>query len=79
MIDLHGHYLPGVDDGAGSLEDSLAMLSHAEADGIEAVVVTPHANSAQCTVKGFDHVGTAAHPQGPSRPADHQQRLLLPP
>jgi protein-tyrosine phosphatase len=54
MIDLHGHYLPGVDDGAENLEQSLAMLRHAEADGIEAVVVTPHANSSQCTGKGFD-------------------------
>lgn len=45
MIDLHGHYLPGVDDGAKSLEDSLAMLRHAQADGIEAVAVTPHACS----------------------------------
>lgn len=54
MIDLHGHYLPGVDDGAGSMDNSLAMLRHAQADGIEAVVVTPHANSAQCTAKGFE-------------------------
>jgi len=54
VIDLHGHYLPGVDDGAGSLEDSLAMLRHAQADGIEAVVVTPHANSALGTGKGLD-------------------------
>jgi protein-tyrosine phosphatase len=51
MIDLHGHYLPGVDDGAENLEVSLAMLRHAEADGIEAVVVTPHACSSQCKVK----------------------------
>jgi protein-tyrosine phosphatase len=54
MIDLHGHYLPGVDDGAENPEQALAMLRLAEDDGIEAVVVTPHACSAQCTVKGFD-------------------------
>jgi protein-tyrosine phosphatase len=29
------------------------MLRHARADGIEAVVVTPHANPAQCTAKGM--------------------------
>jgi protein-tyrosine phosphatase len=42
MIDLHGHYLPGVDDGAEDMETAAAMLRHAAADGIETVVVTPH-------------------------------------
>jgi protein-tyrosine phosphatase len=42
MIDLHGHYLPGVDDGAENMETAVAMLRHAAADGIETVVVTPH-------------------------------------
>ena len=42
MIDLHAHYLPGIDDGPKSLEDSLAMARLAVADGITAVTVTPH-------------------------------------
>ena len=42
MIDLHSHILPGVDDGADSLETSLRMLRHAQKDGIRAVVATPH-------------------------------------
>jgi protein-tyrosine phosphatase len=54
MIDLHGHYLPGVDDGARSLEASLAMLRHAERDRIETAVVTPHACSSMCKVKDLD-------------------------
>jgi protein-tyrosine phosphatase len=54
MIDLHGHYLPAVDDGADSIETSLAMLHHARADGIETVVVTPHACGALSLVKEFD-------------------------
>ena len=54
MIDLHGHYLPGVDDGAEDMEASLAMLRHAEKDGIETVVVTPHACSSQCHYKEFE-------------------------
>jgi protein-tyrosine phosphatase len=54
MIDLHGHYLPAVDDGAIDLETSLSMLRLAEADGIEAVVATPHACSALCSYKEFD-------------------------
>jgi len=42
MIDLHCHILPGLDDGAASLEDSLAMAGLAVADGIKGIVATPH-------------------------------------
>jgi protein-tyrosine phosphatase len=42
MIDLHCHILPGVDDGARSLADSLAMARQAEQDGIRVVCATPH-------------------------------------
>ena len=45
MVDLHCHILPGLDDGAKTLEDSLAMAEEAIADGITHVVATPHANS----------------------------------
>jgi protein-tyrosine phosphatase len=54
MIDLHGHYLPAVDDGAGDLEASLAMLRHAAGDGIQTVVATPHACGSTCKLKDFD-------------------------
>jgi protein-tyrosine phosphatase len=54
MIDLHGHYLPAVDDGADDMESSLAMLRHAQADGIGMVAVTPHACSGLCRVKDLD-------------------------
>ncbi|MGO9247825.1 MAG: tyrosine-protein phosphatase [Solirubrobacteraceae bacterium] len=42
MIDLHCHILPGLDDGARDLDDSLAMARQAERDGIVAVCATPH-------------------------------------
>jgi protein-tyrosine phosphatase len=45
MVDLHCHILPGLDDGAKSIEDSLAMAEDAISDGITHVVATPHANS----------------------------------
>ena len=54
MIDLHGHYLPDVDDGAEDMEASLAMLRHAEKDGIETAVVTPHTCGSLCKVKDLD-------------------------
>lgn len=45
MVDLHCHILPGLDDGAKTIEDSLAMAETAIADGITHVVATPHASS----------------------------------
>ena len=42
MIDLHCHILPGLDDGAQTLEDALAMARLATNDGIETIVATPH-------------------------------------
>lgn len=43
-IDLHNHSMCGVDDGAQSLEDSLAMLRMAYEDGVRTIVLTPHAH-----------------------------------
>lgn len=42
MIDLHCHLLPGVDDGAPTLDVALAMARCAVADGIEVIACTPH-------------------------------------
>lgn len=42
FVDIHCHLLPGIDDGAKDLEESLAMARLAVADGISTVVCTPH-------------------------------------
>lgn len=42
MIDLHSHVLPGVDDGAQTLEDSRELARRAAAAGITAIAATPH-------------------------------------
>ncbi len=42
MIDLHCHLLPGIDDGAVDLDDSLAMARAAVEDGITITACTPH-------------------------------------
>ena len=42
MIDLHSHILPGLDDGAADLVESLALARSAVADGIRVVAATPH-------------------------------------
>src|SRR6516165_7999221 len=45
MVDLHSHILPGIDDGAKTIEDSMAMAEDAISDGITCVVATPHASA----------------------------------
>lgn len=42
MIDLHNHLLPGIDDGARRLEETLEFLRIAKRDGVRTVVATPH-------------------------------------
>lgn len=42
MRDMHCHILPGVDDGARDLNDSLRMLEAAKAAGVTSIVCTPH-------------------------------------
>ena len=42
MRDMHCHILPGVDDGAHDLGESLAMLEAAKKVGITSIVCTPH-------------------------------------
>lgn len=42
MRDMHCHILPGVDDGARDLNESLRMLEAARAAGVTSIVCTPH-------------------------------------
>ncbi|MCK4385246.1 MAG: hypothetical protein KAW52_03190 [candidate division Zixibacteria bacterium] len=42
MIDLHTHILPGVDDGAKTIEQSLFMVKQGEKAGIKTICATPH-------------------------------------
>ena len=45
MIDLHSHYLPGIDDGAKNVGESIKMLSDSFRQGVRLSVATPH-----CTI-----------------------------
>ena len=42
MIDWHSHILPGIDDGSGSIEESLALLKMQREQGADTVIATPH-------------------------------------
>jgi protein-tyrosine phosphatase len=42
FVDLHAHILPGVDDGARNLEETVRMLRLAYKEGIRTIIATPH-------------------------------------
>jgi len=41
-IDLHSHLIPGIDDGAKDMQESLALLTALENLGYKKVITTPH-------------------------------------
>jgi protein-tyrosine phosphatase len=42
LIDLHCHVLPGVDDGPATVDEAIALVRAARADGITTIAATPH-------------------------------------
>lgn len=70
MVDMHCHFLPGVDDGSSDMEQTIAMLQIAAEEGIEAIIATPHyKNSHHCASpetlqKKIATVEEEAHRQG---------------
>ena len=44
MIDIHAHILPGIDDGAEDLYDTLEMAQMAVDSGVDKIIATPHCN-----------------------------------
>lgn len=44
MIDIHAHILPGIDDGARDIYDTLDMAAMAAESGVTAMIATPHCN-----------------------------------
>jgi protein-tyrosine phosphatase len=40
--DLHSHIIPGIDDGAQTLEDSIEMVKHLQKMGFNSLITTPH-------------------------------------
>jgi len=42
IIDIHSHILPGIDDGAKNMQETIDMIHMAVEEGIDAVIATPH-------------------------------------
>lgn len=53
MIDFHTHILPGIDDGSGSAEESLALLADLKSQGVDTVLLTPHYYGRQRSIPSF--------------------------
>jgi protein-tyrosine phosphatase len=58
-LDIHSHLIPGIDDGAKSLEVSVALIRQMMAMGFTRIITTPHVmsgiypNTQQDILKGF--------------------------
>lgn len=42
MVDIHCHILPGIDDGAQHIDNSIDMAKQAVSEGIHTIIATPH-------------------------------------
>lgn len=42
MIDIHSHILPGIDDGAETVEDGVAIVRELAMQGVTDIIATPH-------------------------------------
>jgi protein-tyrosine phosphatase len=60
VIDLHSHILPGLDDGARTLEDSRELARAALADGVRSIAATPHVRADYPTTAGAMEAGVAS-------------------
>jgi len=62
FVDIHSHILPGIDDGAKDVEDSLKLISKMKKIGISKIIGTPHIypgvynNSFETISKAFDKI-----------------------
>ena len=77
MIDLHSHILPGIDDGAASLDDALKMARIAVADGTRILACTPHLAPPKYEVTGPEVLSHVQSLQAHLN--DHQIELRLVP
>ena len=73
FIDLHCHYVPGIDDGATSQADGLAMLRGLGSLGFSRVIATPHTrpgmfDNTRATISAAFEQFTAALPAGERLP-----------
>jgi len=70
FVDIHSHLLPGIDDGAKDLENSLALITKMVSYGIKNFITTPHVlgdvypNSSETIQKKLEEVRAALKQNG---------------
>lgn len=50
---MHSHILPGIDDGAKTVEDSLELLSCLKNQGVTNICLTPHFYTNEISLEDF--------------------------
>lgn len=64
--DMHSHLIPGIDDGAATMDDSMVMLAKFESMGFKKIITTPHImsdyyrNTPEIILKGLEEVKKTA-------------------
>jgi len=64
-VDMHSHLIPGIDDGAKTMEDSIALIKAMKELGYQKLITTPHImtdfypNTSEIILKGLKNVKAA--------------------
>lgn len=75
-VDMHSHFIPGIDDGAKTIDDSLQLLRGMQEFGYRKVITTPHImsdffrNTPEIILGGLENVRKAAAANGLSLEID---------
>ena len=68
--DMHSHFIPGIDDGARTMKDTIELLKSMEDLGYKKVITTPHVmsdffrNTTAIITTGLEQVRSAAKAEG---------------
>ena len=72
FVDIHSHLLPGIDDGAKNLKNSIELIQKMRSYGIKNFITTPHVlgdvypNSSEDILKKLEEVKRELFNQGPT-------------
>jgi len=70
LVDMHSHLIPGIDDGAKSIEDSITLIKELKALGFKKLITTPHImsdyfrNTPEIILSGLEKVREAVREEG---------------